>query len=55
MGSSAGGRGLALLRLDRVADAAARGVPLTAGGVTLRVSKPDWASFAMPDPGKAAE
>jgi folate-binding protein YgfZ len=55
MGSSAGGRGLALLRLDRVADAAARGVPLTAGGVMLRVSKPDWASFAMPDPGKAAE
>jgi folate-binding protein YgfZ len=53
MGSSTGGRGLAILRLDRVADAIAAGVPLTAGGVTLQVEKPDWASFAMP--GKAAE
>jgi folate-binding protein YgfZ len=55
MGSSAGGRGLALLRLDRIADAAGHGLPLTAGGVTLRVGKPDWARFAMPDTGRAAE
>src|SRR5450631_4232162 len=36
MGSAAGGRGLALLRLDRVADALASNTPLAAGGVTLR-------------------
>jgi len=48
MGSAAHGRGLALLRLDRVADAMAAGTPLVAGGVTLRLVKPDWARFAFP-------
>lgn len=47
-GSAAGGRGMALLRLDRVADARAAGTPLTAGGIELRPVKPDWARFAWP-------
>lgn len=47
-GSAAGGRGLAMLRLDRLADAEASGVPLIAGGVTLLAHKPDWAQFAVP-------
>jgi folate-binding protein YgfZ len=47
-GSSAGPRGLAMLRLDRVADALAAGQPLTAGGISLSVRKPDWARFAWP-------
>ena len=47
-GSSAHGRGLALLRLDRVADALAQGVPLKAGGIAIRPIKPDWAQFAWP-------
>jgi folate-binding protein YgfZ len=47
-GSGANGRGLALLRLDRVADALASGTPLTCGGVGLRLMKPDWAKFAWP-------
>ena len=55
MGSAAGGRGLALLRLDRVADALSRGEPLLAGGVPIRLIKPDWARFAFPDAAKAAE
>lgn len=55
MGSAANGRGLALLRLDRVADAIAAGTPLVSGGVTLRVVKPDWARFAFPAEAKAAE
>jgi folate-binding protein YgfZ len=55
MGSAANGRGLALLRLDRVADAIAAGTPLVAGGVTLRVTKPDWARFDLPGDAKAAE
>ena len=44
-GSSAGARGLAMLRLDRVADAFAAGTPLIAGGITISPRKPDWARF----------
>jgi hypothetical protein len=47
-GSHAGGRGLAMLRLDRVADAQAAGIPLVAGGVTVEPRKPAWARFAWP-------
>jgi folate-binding protein YgfZ len=52
-GSAAGPRGLAMLRLDRVADAAAAGQPLTAGGVMLSMHKPDWAHWPEPN-GKVA-
>jgi tRNA-modifying protein YgfZ len=55
MGSAAAGNGLALLRLDRVADALAHGEPLLAGGIAIRPIKPDWARFAFPDGSKAAE
>ena len=55
LGSTADGRGVAMLRLDRVADALAAGTPITAGGVPLRVVKPDWARFAFPGETKAAE
>ena len=55
MGSAAAGHGLALLRLDRVADALAHGEPLLAGGVAIRPIKPDWAHFAFPGQPKAAE
>ena len=48
MGSAARGHGLALLRLDRVAEALSHDEPLKAGGVPLRLSKPDWARFAFP-------
>ena len=41
MGSSADGMGLALLRIDRVADALDAGVPLTAGGIAIRLAEPD--------------
>jgi folate-binding protein YgfZ len=55
MGSAVAGHGLALLRLDRVADAASRGEELTAGGIAIRPIKPEWARFAFPDAAKAAE
>ena len=55
MGSAAAGRGVALLRLDRVAEAISRGEQLIAGGVPIRLVKPDWARFAFPDEIKAAE
>ncbi len=54
LGSTAKGRGLALLRLDRIADALAAGTPLTAGGIAIRVVKPDWAKFAFPGETQAA-
>jgi folate-binding protein YgfZ len=54
MGSAAHGRGLALLRLDKVADAMAEAVPLTAGGIAIRAVKPSWARFAWPGEAKAA-
>jgi len=47
-GSSAEGRALAMLRLDRVDAAVAAGHTLVAGAVTLRLIKPDWARFAFP-------
>jgi folate-binding protein YgfZ len=56
MGSSArGGRGLAMLRLDRVEEALAAGTPLIAGGLALHPVKPDWARFPWPGDAKAAE
>jgi tRNA-modifying protein YgfZ len=53
LGATAQGRGLALLRLDRVEDALASGTPLICGGVAIRVVKPDWAKFAWPGEAKA--
>lgn len=54
MGSSISGRGLALLRLDRVADAMAAGTPLLSGNVEIKLAKPDWATFEWPGETKAA-
>jgi folate-binding protein YgfZ len=48
MGSGAQGRGIALLRLDRLGDALGEGKPLTAGGMPIRVIKPEWARFDFP-------
>ena len=48
MGSHAGSRGLAMLRLDRVAEAMAAGLPLVAGEATLTLTKPAWARFPWP-------
>jgi len=41
MGSTAGPNGLALVRIDRVADALAAGTPLTSGGLAIRLAEPD--------------
>jgi folate-binding protein YgfZ len=54
-GSRHDGRAVALLRLDRVADALASGTPLVAGSATLRLVKPDWARFAWPGETGGAE
>ena len=53
MGSAMHGRGIALLRLDRVAEA--DGQTLDADGVAIHIVKPDWARFSFPRDIKAAE
>ena len=52
-GSAARGRGIALIRLDRVAEAEQSA--LAAGGIPIRLVKPDWARFSFPSAIKAAE
>src|SRR5215510_3684019 len=54
LGSTAKGRGLALMRLDRIADALAGGISLEAGGIPVRAVKPDWAKFDWPGESKVA-
>jgi tRNA-modifying protein YgfZ len=55
MGSSAAGRGLALLRLDRAEDALAASLALEADGVSLALVRPSWARFDLPGNPAAAE
>ncbi|ESR24762.1 YgfZ/GcvT domain-containing protein [Lutibaculum baratangense] len=50
MGSSAGPEGLALVRLDRAAEAAAAGRTLEAAGELLLPRLPDWAPFTLAAP-----
>jgi folate-binding protein YgfZ len=45
MRSSIDGRGLALLRLDRIAEADQAGAPLSAGATEVVPVKPDWVNF----------
>jgi len=47
-GTCAAGRGLALLRLDRVADAIAEGTRLEAGGLSFTLEKPAFIRFPFP-------
>lgn len=55
VGSCANGRGLALLRLDRVADAIAAGERLDAGGLAFTLEKPGFIRFPFPgEPGFGA-
>jgi folate-binding protein YgfZ len=48
MGSSAGGRALASLRIDRVEEELAGGAKLHVAGVPIRLAKPSWARFPFP-------
>jgi hypothetical protein len=52
MGSSAGGAGLALLRLDRAAEAARAGSGLFAGALPISARIPAWAAFDWIDEGR---
>ena len=48
LGSSSGGQGIAVMRLDRLEKAIAAGAPVEAGNVTLQVALPDWATYGWP-------
>jgi folate-binding protein YgfZ len=48
LGSVAGTRGIALLRIDRAEDALSAGEKLQAGAAVLTIKKPDWAKFRFP-------
>jgi folate-binding protein YgfZ len=50
IGSTAGHHGLALIRIDRAADALAAGTPLTSGGLAIRLAEPDELSTAAKQP-----
>lgn len=55
VGSCAGGRALAMLRLDRVADAMEAGQELEGGGLAFTLEKPAYARFPFPgEPGFGA-
>jgi folate-binding protein YgfZ len=49
LGSTAGGKGLAILRIDRVKDALDAGQQIEAGGVPVSVAIPSWANFTYPE------
>jgi hypothetical protein len=53
IGSVTGTRGLALVRLDRAAEASAKGQALLADGVAISLKKPEWATFEL-EPGPKA-
>lgn len=55
LGTVAGARGLAIVRIDRVADAIARGVAVTANDVTVTLSLPEWSGLAFPAEAQEAE
>jgi tRNA-modifying protein YgfZ len=55
VGSVAARQGLAMLRLDRAAEAKAKGLPLTAGGIEVVLCKPDWLAASDLVPAAAAE
>lgn len=48
IGTTIRARGMAMLRLDRVADAMAAGETLTGGGLPFTIERPDFIRFPMP-------
>ncbi|WP_062016382.1 folate-binding protein YgfZ [Aureimonas sp. AU4] len=53
--SASGEIGIALVRLDRLADALAAGRALSADGVPVEAEVPAWAGYALPEASGAAE
>ncbi|MCC2609157.1 CAF17-like 4Fe-4S cluster assembly/insertion protein YgfZ [Neorhizobium petrolearium] len=55
LGSVAGNKGLAIVRIDRVGDALARGLPLIAGDVQVTLTLPEWTGLSFPVEAEEAE
>ncbi|KRB31965.1 MULTISPECIES: YgfZ/GcvT domain-containing protein [Mesorhizobium] len=55
LGSSTGGTGLAIARIDRVKAALDAGLPILAGDVPVTVTIPAWAKFRFPQETVSAE
>jgi folate-binding protein YgfZ len=55
LGSVEGKNGLAILRIDRVGDAQARGLPLLAGERQVEVTLPSWTGLSFPVEAQEAE
>jgi folate-binding protein YgfZ len=55
LGSVAGSMGLALVRIDRAANAMHEGTAIMAGETELELRIPDWAGFEFPSPGVQAD
>ncbi|WP_114835717.1 folate-binding protein YgfZ [Agrobacterium tumefaciens] len=57
LGTVCGNRALAIVRIDRIADALASGTPLLAGTVPVTVALPAWSGLSFPaaDPAARAE
>lgn len=53
LGSASGKHGLAIVRIDRAADAMNAGTPITADGIAVTVALPGWTGLAFPE--EAAE
>lgn len=50
IGSTSGGKGIALVRIDRVAEALDASQPLTAGGLVLKLAEPDVVRIPLKPP-----
>lgn len=48
LGSFAGGRGIALVRLDRLGQALADDLPVAVGDIAVTTALPDWATYSWP-------
>jgi folate-binding Fe-S cluster repair protein YgfZ len=55
LGSVAGNRGLAIVRIDRVKDAIDAGQVIMAGDVAVTLAIPGWATFTFPQQAGAEE
>ncbi|WP_288429180.1 folate-binding protein YgfZ [uncultured Agrobacterium sp.] len=57
LGTVSGNRGLAIIRIDRAADAMASGSEITVGDVPVSVALPEWTGLSFPsaDPAASAE
>jgi folate-binding protein YgfZ len=55
LGSVAGNKGLAIVRIDRVGDALARGLPFIVGDVAVKLTLPEWTGLSFPIEAQEAE